>query len=61
MALLKYSNQTPVEKLGFAEDYDLDFNRGGQVKNFFKLDFLDPQVEYLSWPKNPLKRYAKKN
>ena len=61
VALLKYSHQTPVDKLGFAEDYDLDFNRGGQVKNFFKLDFLDPQVEYLSWPKNPLKRYAKKN
>ena len=41
VALLKYSHQTPVDKLGFAEDYDLDFNRGGQVKNIFKLDFSD--------------------
>ena len=43
VALLKYSYQTPVDKLGFAEDYDLDFNRGGQVKNFFNLDFSDAQ------------------
>ena len=36
VALLKYSHQTPVDKLGFSEDYDLDFSQDDDYDLEFK-------------------------